>query len=254
MDKERMFLYRDEMAEGLFKSNYQESLYRANKWIIPIMKECGITITKDGAIQFSVAIDLRKAMADYLTRKSLEGTEADLVKAMDTHKYAETRYDEKVKVVIKNIADKELEKNRMFFEKEKHDYDFSIYEDKRKSFYYGRTQEEYEYISTTAEENIRIQISQCKLGQIRDFLILEGETLKFDDTKIQEKCNVWADGKSEIQLIEKLQICANLINEIYGNHFNHIYDFGTFFETEKGFVKINSSINKKDIIEYSKNF
>jgi len=273
MDKERMFLYRDEMAEGLFKSNYQESLNRANKWIIPIMKKCGIPITKDDVIQFSVALDLRKAIADYLTRKSLERTEADLIKAMDIHKSEETRYDEKIKELINEKAENktQIDAERIRSKKDS-DSDFFIRAGEKirkflskdeilstlptkKSIYVRDLEDEYQDISITPEQNIYLHISQCKLAPIRDFLIMDGETLKFDETKIQEKCNVYADGKNEIQLVEKLQQLANLINEIYGNNFcNSVFAFNIFFKQTKDGVKINPDIEKERIIEYSKNF
>ena len=273
MDKERMFLHRDESAERNFISDYQTSLNRANKWIIPIMKKCGIPITKDDVIQFSVALDLRKAIADYLTRKSLEGTEADLIKAMDIHKREETRYDEKIKELINDKAENKIQidaervrskkdsdsdffiragvKIRKFLSK---DEILSTFPEK-KSIYVKDLENEYQDISVTPEQNLKLHISQCKLVSCRDFLLLDGETLKFDDIKMQDKFAVYAEGKNEIKLIEKLKQLANLTNEIYGEDFyNSAFAFNIFFKQTKDGVKINPDIEKKRIIEYSKNF
>jgi hypothetical protein len=273
MDKERMFLHRDESAERNFISDYQTSLNRANKWIIPIMKKCGIPITKDDVIQFSVALDLRKAIADYLTRKSLEGTEADLIKAMDIHKSEETRYDEKIKELINEKAENKIQiDTERIRSKKDSDSDFFIRAGvkirkflskdeilstfpEKKSIYVKDLENEYQDISVTAEQNLYLHILQCKLAQVRDLLIMDGEALKFNGDAIREKCNVYADGKNEIQLVEKLQQLANLINEIYGNNFcNPGFAFNIFFKQTKDGVKINPDIEKKRIIEYSKNF
>ena len=273
MDKERMFLHRDENAERDFISAYQTSLHRANEWIIPIMKKCGIPITKDDVIQFSFAGDLRKAVADYLTRKSLKGTEADLIKAMDIHKREETRYDEKIKELINDKAENKIQidaervrskkdsdsdfikragvKIRKFLSKDEILSTFS----KRKAIYVDDLEDEYQNMTVTPEQNLNLHILQCKLAQIRDFLIMDGDALKFNEAAIREKCNVYADGKSEIQLVEKIQQLANLINEIYGNNFcNSGFAFNIFFKQTKDGVKINPDIEKERIIEYSKNF
>lgn len=255
MDKKRMFLHRDEGAERGFKSDYITSLSRANKWIIPIMKKFGIPITLDSVIEYSVAGDLRKAVVAYLTRKCLNGIDADLMTAIDIHKTQETRYNETIKRLIDGLVQKEVEESRSLFEKGKHDYAFSLIETNKRCSILERKLEEYEDAVVTPEQNFRLHVSQCKLGSARNFLILNDETLEFDDAKIQEKCNVYAEGESEIRLIEKLQLLANLINEIYGKSFNPIYDLSrcTFFEFSKDGVKINSEIKKDEIILYSKN-
>lgn len=273
MDKERMFLHRDENEERNFISDYQTSLHRANKWIIPIMKKCGIPITKESAIEFSVAADLRKAIADELTRKSQEGTEANLITVMDIHKWKETSYDEKIKEFINAEAEKEtkIEAERIRNKKD-FDSDFFIRAgvkirkflskeeilstlSQKKEIHVKALEEEYQDITVTDQQNFKLRISQCKLSQIRDFLILDGEMLKFDEAKIREKCNIYADGKSEIQLVKKLQQLANLINEIYGNNFcSPGFAFNIFFKQTKDGVKINPDIEKERIIEYSKNF
>ena len=272
MDKERIFLHRDKESEMLFINDYLSSLNRANKWVIPIMKKFGIPITLDSVIEYSIANDLRKAVVDYSTRKALDGIDADLVRAIDINNQNKVNYDQGLKELIASFAEIEVKKEREMIENKKDsDSDFFFkggvkirkYLSKehilgllpeKKIIHTRKLEEEYENIAVTAEQNFRLRVSQCKLASSRDFLILDGETLKFDDIKIQDKFAVYAEGKNEIKLIEKLKQLANLTNEIYGeNFYNSDFAFNIFFKQTKDGVKINPDIKKKDITAYSKN-
>jgi hypothetical protein len=273
MEKERIFLRRDREAETQFESDYLSSLYRANKWIIPIMKKFGIPITLDSVIEYSVAKDLRKAVVDHLTRKALDGMDADLMRAIDINNREKDHYDEKIKELIRDFAEIETEKERkMILAKKDSDSDFftiggekirkylskedilSLLSEK-KIRHTNRIREEYEDISVTPEQNFNLHVSHSKLAQIRGLLILSRETLEFDNAKIQEKFTVYAEGGNEIKLVEKLKRLADLINEIYGKDFyNSSFAFDIFFNyDEKSGVKIKSDVEKKRLVEYSKN-
>lgn len=273
MEKERIFLHRDREAETLFESNYLSSLHRANKWIIPIMKKFGISITLDTIIEYSIAKDLRKAVVEYLTRKALDGMDADLMLAIDINNRKKDLYDEKIKELISDFAEIETEKERkMILAKKDSDSDFIIRGGERirkylskedtlsmlsekKTVHTNRIKEEYEDISVTPEQNFKLHVLHSKLAQIRGLLILSRETLEFDNAKIQEKFTVYAEGENEIKLVEKLERLADLINEIYGrNFYNSSFAFDIFFNyDEKSGVKIRTDVEKKRLAEYSKN-
>ena len=265
---DKVFVNRDESREWELTNRLNEIVEAANRWFIPLLSECGLSVTISN-LAGAMAGDSEKWFINHILDNKVgtafspsklyeagQQSKEDFNKALDNvivsmPDYTQTAeglaamarskwqtvkespsdsYHPEIKAARREKLDR-LVQNAKDFDAESP----AILNDKKEELQNKFLGTEHIFYSHRTREKIRlangVSSHDYQVTKYAEYLSLKDGVLTFDEDKVLRSCAVYATDKSEVKFLNKLAAVEAAIKDAFGNHAT-LADVKLFFADE----------------------